>query len=100
MTTILEAEKTSLSTQQNLNHSHSSHLFDKSELPLIPTHLDYHGEAQYTPTLRSLWKESRGHDQPPFKALPNPILSETMRSNMEGFHPFAFKVMRTQLLRK
>jgi len=36
-------------------------------------------EARPTPMLRSSWRESRGYEQQPFKAVPNPLLKETMK---------------------
>jgi len=57
-------------------------------------------ETCYAPTPRSSWRETQGHEQIPFKVVLNPPLSEMMKVNLEGFHPFTFEVMRAQLPRK
>jgi len=44
--------------------------------------------------------ETRGHEQIPFKEIPNPPLIETMKDNLEGFHPFTSEVMGAELPRK
>ena len=51
-------------------------------------------DIRYAPTPRSPWRETRGHEQISFKTIPNFPLSETMKANLEGVHPFTSKVMR------